>query len=102
MQSRLMSAVEATANVAVGYGIAVMTQVMVFPLFGLNASLIENLILGSIFTIVSLIRSYALRRMFNALRLNACSPHRAGFSFGRISQFRLCGTLDPALRPSQR
>ena len=71
MQSRLMSAVEATANVAVGYGIAVTTQVMVFPLFGLNASLIENLILGSIFTIVSLIRSYALRRMFNALRPNA-------------------------------
>ena len=71
MQSRLMSAVEATANVAVGYGIAVITQVMVFPLFGLNASLIENLILGSIFTIVSLIRSYALRRMFNALRPNA-------------------------------
>ena len=71
MQSRLMSAVEATANVAVGYGIAVITQVMVFPLFGLNASLIENLILGSIFTIVSLIRSYTLRRMFNALRLNA-------------------------------
>ncbi|WP_291207037.1 hypothetical protein [Hyphomonas sp.] len=71
MQSRLMSAVEATANVAVGYGIAVITQVMVFPLFGLNASLIENLILGSIFTIVSLIRSYTLRRMFNALRQNA-------------------------------
>jgi hypothetical protein len=63
--------VEATANVAVGYGIAVITQVMVFPLFGLNASLIENLILGSIFTIVSLIRSYTLRRMFNALRQNA-------------------------------
>ena len=71
MQSRLMSAVEATANVAVGYGIAVITQMMVFPLFGLNASLVENLILGSIFTIVSLITSYALRRMFNALRLNA-------------------------------
>ena len=70
MQSRLMSAVEAIANVAVGYGIAVITQMMVFPLFGLNASLIENLILGSIFTIVSLIRSYALRRMFNALRPN--------------------------------
>jgi hypothetical protein len=71
MQSRLMSAVEATANVAVGYGVAVITQVMVFPLFGLNAALVENLILGSIFTIVSLIRSYALRRMFNALRPNA-------------------------------
>ncbi len=34
-QSRLMSLVEAVANVAVGYGVAVLTQMLVFPLFGL-------------------------------------------------------------------
>jgi len=70
-QSRLMSLVEATTNVAVGFGVAVLTQVMVFPLFGLHASLSDNLLLGSIFTVVSLIRSYTLRRVFNAVRLNA-------------------------------
>ena len=71
MQSRLMSAVEAATNVTVGYGIAVMTQLAVFPVFGLAASLSDNLLLGCIFMIVSLIRSYALRRMFDTLKLNS-------------------------------
>ena len=71
MQSRIMSAVEAITNAAVGYGIAVMTQVLVFPLFGFVASLGDNLLLGILFTGVSLVRSYALRRMFNTLKSNA-------------------------------
>ena len=71
MQSRWMSLLESLTNIVVGYGIAVLTQAAVFPLFGLRASLGENLILGSIFTCVSLVRSYTLRRVFNALRLNA-------------------------------
>ena len=71
MQSRAMSAVEAVTNVLVGYGIAVVTQVLVFPLFGLTASLGDNLLLGMVFTAVSLIRSYALRRVFNTLRPTA-------------------------------
>lgn len=65
MQSRKRSAVEAVANVAIGYGMAVATQVAVFPLFGLHASLGENLAIGCVFTVVSLVRSYALRRLFN-------------------------------------
>ena len=52
MQSRRMSAIEAVANVAVGYGIAVMTQVMVFPFFGIYASLTENLAIGLLFTVL--------------------------------------------------
>jgi hypothetical protein len=63
-----MSLVEAVANVAVGYGLAVATQVVVFPLFGLEASLAENLTIGGIFTLVSVARSYLLRRVFEALR----------------------------------
>ena len=38
-QSRLMSLVEAVANVIVGYGVAVLTQMLVFPLFGLRTTL---------------------------------------------------------------
>jgi len=37
----------------------------VFPMFGLQASLGDNLAIGAIFTVVSLVRSYALRRVFN-------------------------------------
>ena len=67
MQSRCMSFVESVSNIAVGYGLAVLTQIIVFPLFGLHASLGENLLIGCLFTAVSLVRSYALRRIFNAL-----------------------------------
>lgn len=63
-QSRRMSLVEAVANVAVGYGVAVATQVLVFPLFGMTPSLGDNLAIGAIFTVVSLVRSYCLRRVF--------------------------------------
>lgn len=67
MQSRWMSFVEATVNILVGYGLAVLTQLLVFPLFGLQASLWENLLIGGVFTVISLVRSFLLRRLFNAL-----------------------------------
>ena len=68
-QSRLMSLVESLANVLVGYGVAVATQILVFPLFGLAVTITENLLIGLIFTAVSIVRSYALRRGFEALRV---------------------------------
>ena len=68
-QSRLMSLAESLANVLVGYGVAVLTQVVVFPLFGLTVTVTENLLIGLIFTAVSIVRSYALRRGFEALRV---------------------------------
>ena len=68
-QSRRMSLIEAIANIAVGYSIAVAMQMLVFPLFGLDASLEENLALGALFTIASVCRSYLLRRIFEALRV---------------------------------
>lgn len=66
-QSRRMSAIEAATNVAVGYGLAVATQAAIFPLFGLTSSFGQNLAIGVVFTVVSLVRSYALRRVFNAI-----------------------------------
>ena len=68
-QSRLMSMVESLANVLVGYVVAVVTQTAVFPLFGLAVTVTENLLIGLIFTVVSIVRSYALRRGFEALRV---------------------------------
>ncbi len=68
-QSRLMSLLESLANVLVGYGVAVATQMAVFPLFGLAVTVSENLLIGLIFTVVSIVRSYALRRGFEALRM---------------------------------
>ena len=70
-QSRLMSLVEAIANVAIGYGVAVITQILIFPIFGLHTTLAQNLKMGAIFTVVSIARSFALRRIFERLREKA-------------------------------
>lgn len=69
MQSRAMSAVESVANVAVGFGIAVVTQAMVFPAFGFHAAASQHVAIASIFTVVSLARSFTLRRVFEAIRV---------------------------------
>ena len=68
-QSRLMSLVEAVANVLVGYGVAVITQILIFPIFGLQTTLAQNLKMGAVFTVVSIARSFALRRVFEVIRV---------------------------------
>ena len=80
-QSRLMSLAESLANVLVGYGVVVLTQVLVFPLFGLVVTVSDNLLIGLIFTVVSIVRSYALRRGFEALRV-----HQSASASSTISQ----------------
>ena len=65
MQSRLASFCESLANVAIGYSVALATQLTVFPLFGLEVRLDQNLAIGAIFTAVSIARSYFVRRAFN-------------------------------------
>ena len=68
MQSRRQSLIEAITNVVVGYALAVMTQIVVFPWFGLKVSLNDNLAIGALFVMISLLRSYALRRLFERWR----------------------------------
>lgn len=65
-QSRAMSAAESVANVAIGYGVAVASQIAIFPLFGVHLPLADNLLIGAWFTVISLARSYVVRRAFNA------------------------------------
>ena len=64
-QSRLASFGESLVNVAIGYSIAVGTQAVVFPMFGIHVPIESNLLIGLIFTVVSIMRSYCLRRIFN-------------------------------------
>lgn len=66
-----MSLVEAIANVGVGFGVAVLAQIVVFPLFGLHVPFTDNLAIGAIFTAVSIARSYALRRLFEVIRVRS-------------------------------
>jgi hypothetical protein len=64
-QSRLHSLVEAWANVLVGYGVAVAANLVVLPAFGYAVTVSHAAGMGLLFTVISLVRSYALRRAFN-------------------------------------
>ena len=67
-QSKQMSFLESLTNVAVGYGVAVTAQILVFPMFGLEVPLADNLAIGAIFTGISIVRSFTLRRVFEEIR----------------------------------
>ena len=60
---------EAVANVAIGYGTTVFTQMLFFPLIASQATLGRNLQIRAIFTVVSLARSFGLCRMSEANRV---------------------------------
>ncbi len=65
-QSRLGSLVEALVNVVIGFGINFGVNLAVLPLFfGHSISLGANFVMGLVFTVVSVARSYAIRRWFN-------------------------------------
>lgn len=64
-QSRTHSAIESALNIAVGFVISLGLTATVMPAFGHHVSFSENMAITSIFTVASLLRSYALRRLFN-------------------------------------
>lgn len=64
-QSRLHSFVETSVNMLVGFWLSVAVQMVVFPLYGYDLKLHDNMAIVAIFTLVSMARGYCLRRVFN-------------------------------------
>lgn len=71
MQKKSHSLIESLFNVLIGYFIALASQLIIFPRFGIHISMSDNLMIGALFTIVSIARSYALRRLFNRFTIKA-------------------------------
>ena len=66
MQSKRGSLIETLTNVGMGWFISFIANMLVLPLFGYNINLTDGVLISIIFTIVSIIRSYAVRRIFNS------------------------------------
>lgn len=65
-QSKLGSLVEACINILIGFWINFTANLLILPLFGFNITVADNLVLGLIYTAISVARSYAVRRWFDA------------------------------------
>lgn len=68
MQTKRWSLIETLVQVIVGYFVALVAQILVFPLYNMEVSLGDNLQIGLIFLVVSLVRGYCLRRVFNRIK----------------------------------
>lgn len=76
-QSKLGSFIEAWLNVLIGFGINFSANLVILPMFGFNITVADNFLIGALYTFISVIRSYAIRRWFNA-RLHAAAMRLAG------------------------
>ena len=65
-QTKLESLLESIVNIIIGYSVALASQLLIFPLVGINVPFSTNLWIGLWFTLISLARSYVIRRWFNA------------------------------------
>ena len=67
MQSKKHSALEAAANVVIGYWVAVAANMLVLPAFGYAVNAADSMGIGLAFTAISFARGYVLRRVFNRM-----------------------------------
>lgn len=74
MQSRLGSLMEALINIALGFSIALISQMVIFPRYGIHITLLDNIEITGWFTLVSLVRSYFIRRWFNLILKHRVKP----------------------------
>ena len=95
-QSRAMSFAEAVTNVVAGYGIALLTQLLLFPALGLNMAMTENIVIAAVFTAVSLARSFVLRRLFETHRVRRSRNETAAPAGGGSPS--MAGNVQTAMR----
>lgn len=65
-QTRLGSLIESIINVIIGFTINFSANMLIFPLFGFHITAGANFLMGLIYTVISVVRSYCVRRWFNA------------------------------------
>lgn len=75
-QTKLGSFYESCINVAIGFGINFVANLVILPLFGFNITLSDNFLIGIFYTVISVARSYVVRRWFDA-RIHAAAQRLA-------------------------
>jgi len=68
MQTKTQSLIEQLTSTFVGFLLSLLTwEFVVKPIWEIQTSFIENFQITILFTVVSILRGYALRRVFNTL-----------------------------------
>lgn len=67
MQSKKHSLLESLTNVIVGLLMSFLTQLIIYPFLDIEVSLNQNIIITAVFFIISFVRGYVIRRIFNKI-----------------------------------
>ncbi|OGB26223.1 MAG: hypothetical protein A3I66_00805 [Burkholderiales bacterium RIFCSPLOWO2_02_FULL_57_36] len=76
-QTRIGSLIEALMNVVIGFLVNMVANFVILPLIGFHITLGQNFFIGVLYTVVSVVRSYTIRRFFNN-RLHVTAQRLAG------------------------
>ena len=67
MQTKTQSMIEACTSVFIGYWIAVISQIILYPYFDIEVTFGDQMYIALWFTVISIIRTYLMRRLFNMI-----------------------------------
>ena len=66
-QTKQKSFIESVIQTIIGLGTSILIQVILYPMMGIPVTFTQNLIITLVFFIVSIIRGYFVRRIFEKL-----------------------------------
>jgi len=66
-QSKKLTLIESISQTVIGLGTSILIQVILYPLMGIPVTFKQNLIITAVFFVVSIVRGYFIRRLFNKL-----------------------------------
>lgn len=65
MQTKKQSIIESCTNIGTGYIISMIANYFVLPLFGYSVDMAKSAKIAVVFSVISIVRSYVIRRCFN-------------------------------------
>ena len=77
-QTRVVSFIESISNVIIGLGVGIVSQILIFPIFNINVPIRTNIAIAGWMTLVSILRSYIIRRWFNNSSYNSKFESKLG------------------------
>jgi len=67
-QTKKKSLIESTVQTLIGLGTSILVQITIYPLMGIPVTFEQNLIITAVFFVVSIVRGYLVRRLFETAK----------------------------------
>lgn len=67
-QTKRHSAIESIIQTIIGLGTSILIQIIIYPMMGIPVTFFQNLIITLVFFLVSIVRGYFVRRIFDSMK----------------------------------